>query len=85
MKQTEETDSLSNQDGWLNALSLDQLTSTVSLDTGSFDLQSLFVLQGMRVVSGSLDVLESVGKKTFDVSVDVQQVSLGENLFSGDQ
>jgi hypothetical protein len=25
--------------------------------------------QGMKVVSGSLDVLESVGKKTFDVSI----------------
>jgi len=27
----------------------------------------LFDFKGMKVVSGSLDVLESVGKKTFDV------------------
>ena len=36
----------------------------------------VFVLQGMKVVSGSLDVLESVGKKTFDVSLNVQRVPL---------
>ncbi|CAF2401092.1 unnamed protein product [Rotaria sp. Silwood2] len=48
--QTEKDDSITNQDGWLNALSLDKLTNT-----------------GMKVVSGSLDVLETVGKKTFDV------------------
>ncbi|CAF0978620.1 unnamed protein product [Adineta steineri] len=47
---TEKVDSVTNQDGWLNALSLDKLTTT-----------------GMKVVSGSLDVLETVGKKTFDV------------------
>ncbi|CAF0789073.1 unnamed protein product [Rotaria sp. Silwood1] len=48
--QTEKDDSITNQDGWLNALSLEKLTTT-----------------GMKVVSGSLDVLETVGKKTFDV------------------
>ncbi|CAF0833871.1 unnamed protein product [Adineta ricciae] len=48
--QTEKVDAVTNQDGWLNALSLDKLTTT-----------------GMKVVSGSLDVLETVGKKTFDV------------------
>ncbi|CAF4534546.1 unnamed protein product [Rotaria sp. Silwood1] len=48
--QTEKNDSVTNQDGWLNALSLEKLTNT-----------------GMKVVSGSLDVLETVGKKTFDV------------------
>lgn len=48
--QTEKFDLAASQDGWLNALSLDKLTTT-----------------GMKVVSGSLDVLETVGKKTFDV------------------
>ncbi|CAF2634930.1 unnamed protein product [Rotaria sp. Silwood2] len=48
--QTERNDSVTNQDGWLNALSLEKLTNT-----------------GMKVVAGSLDVLETVGKKTFDV------------------
>ncbi|UJR30500.1 hypothetical protein I4U23_018032 [Adineta vaga] len=48
--QSQDIDSVTNHDGWLNALSLDKLTTT-----------------GMKVVSGSLDVLETVGKKTFDV------------------
>lgn len=48
--QVEKDDSVTNKDGWLNALSLEKLTNT-----------------GMKVVSGSLDVLETVGKKTFDV------------------
>ncbi|CAF0823512.1 unnamed protein product [Rotaria sordida] len=48
--QTEKNDSITNQDGWFNALSLEKLTNT-----------------GMKVVAGSLDVLETVGKKTFDV------------------
>ncbi|CAF3175885.1 unnamed protein product [Rotaria socialis] len=48
--ETENDDFVTNQDGWLNALSIGKLTNT-----------------GMKVVAGSLDVLETVGKKTFDV------------------
>lgn len=45
-------------------------------NSGSLRWYDVFVFQGMKVVSGSLDVLESVGKKTFDVSLNVQHVSL---------
>jgi len=47
---TDDVDSVINQDGWLNSLTFEKLTTT-----------------GMKVVSGSLDVLETVGRKTFDV------------------
>ncbi|CAM4797539.1 unnamed protein product [Rotaria magnacalcarata] len=50
INETENDNFVTNQDGWLNALSIGKLTNT-----------------GMKVVAGSLDVLETVGKKTFDV------------------
>ena len=66
--QVEKDESVVNHDGWLNALSLDKLTTTVCQRNQTLkSIRFVLSFKGMKVVSGSLDVLETVGKKTFDV------------------
>lgn len=75
MIQTEKNDTVTTQDGWLNALSFDKLTTTVSrINRSEKDLFLSARSKGMKVVAGSLDVLETVGKKTFDVKIDERKM-----------